>query len=108
MRFEIRPKNQSSLRPLVDAAIGSWAGWNSPIHCLRIPRGKNVTLLWLPLNQPSKQSSQSWRISIRGDSRVFLFAVGFVILLATTEQKSLLQQLGLELPERFQLNRKCS
>src|ERR1700723_3639611 len=26
----------------------------------------------------------------------------------TTEQKSLLHQLGLELPERFQLNRKCS
>jgi hypothetical protein len=27
---------------------------------------------------------------------------------ATTEQKSLLHQLGLDLPERFQLNRKCS
>ena len=26
----------------------------------------------------------------------------------TTEQKYLLHQLGLELPERFQLNRKCS
>jgi hypothetical protein len=26
----------------------------------------------------------------------------------TTEQKSLLHQLGLDLPERFQLNRKCS
>jgi hypothetical protein len=26
----------------------------------------------------------------------------------TTEQKSLLNQLGLDLPERFQLNRKCS
>ena len=26
----------------------------------------------------------------------------------TVEQKSLLHQLGLELPERFQLNRKCS
>jgi hypothetical protein len=26
----------------------------------------------------------------------------------TNEQKSLLHQLGLDLPERFQLNRKCS
>jgi len=26
----------------------------------------------------------------------------------TAEQKSLLQQLGINLPERFQLNRKCS
>ena len=26
----------------------------------------------------------------------------------TTEQKSLLQQLGLSLPERFEFNRKCS
>jgi hypothetical protein len=26
----------------------------------------------------------------------------------TTEQKSLLQQLGLSLPERFELNRECS
>ena len=26
----------------------------------------------------------------------------------TTEQKSLLQQIGLSLPERFELNRKCS
>ena len=26
----------------------------------------------------------------------------------TTQQKSLLQQLGLSLPERFELNRKCS
>src|ERR1700733_7672233 len=61
MRCETRPTNQRLLRPSVDAAIGSWASWNS-IHCLRIPTRERVTLLWLLLNQPSKRNFQGWRI----------------------------------------------
>ncbi|MGA9391794.1 MAG: winged helix-turn-helix domain-containing protein [Candidatus Sulfotelmatobacter sp.] len=60
-------ENPKFVRPLADAATGSWGSWNLPIHYLRIPVRECLTLLCLLINQPSKRSFQSWRIRSRGD-----------------------------------------
>jgi hypothetical protein len=114
--LSIRPlfhQRESRVKAHVMAAFLGYALWVTLKHLLRRPLVPQTSGKALPAPPLSASKALSLLSSLHSADIVLPTTDSREIRLRritepTTEQKSLLQQLGFTLPEHFQFNRKCS